>query len=83
MIRKYIIVLVFLFSSVIVLADDNPCFNSSDPCYPICNANCGSFECEECIAGTQVPLDGGLIWLVIGGAGLGVRNLIRRKKKKD
>ncbi len=81
MIKKQLIILILLFSSVFALADENPCENPSDPCYSICNTACGSMECESCIANTQIPLDGGLIWLVLGGAGLGVRSLLKKKKK--
>lgn len=32
---------------------------------------------------SEVPIDGGLIWLILGGAGLGIRTIVKRKKKSQ
>ncbi|MFW5701104.1 MAG: PID-CTERM protein-sorting domain-containing protein [Cyclobacteriaceae bacterium] len=84
MIKKGFVVLVFLISFTLASGQPSGCTEETDPCNDIClELSCGSVECKSCLDGDNdtIPLDGGLIWLVLGGAGLGVRSLLKKKKK--
>lgn len=87
MIRKKIL-FIFLAITLLITTDGftqlGPCEDS--PCYEICNGDCSNFtdpDCADCLEGTQVPLDGGLLWLLLAGAGYGIKKIVGQRKKKD
>jgi hypothetical protein len=61
----------------------NPCMGYSDECDELCSEGCGAPGCQPCIEGTQIPLDGGLLWLLLAGAGYGVKKIVDHKKKQQ
>ncbi len=86
MLRKKIIFI--FFTLILVLHIDGftqPGSCSDSPCIALCGENCENIsdpECEACLEGTQIPLDGGLLWLLLAGAGYGVKKIVDHRKKK-
>ncbi len=62
----------------------DPCADPESPCWEACNGNCNNLNeaCTQCLSNTQVPLDGGLLWLLLAGAGYGVKKIVDHRKKK-
>jgi len=66
-----------------------PCFPECPACSTACDPaqgnDCDSPTCTDCLSAncpSLIPIDGGLIWLILGGAGLGIRRIVKSKKKK-
>ena len=83
---KKIIIIIFLSMSLNNTAYNQipaGCSDEDHPCYGVCQGVCqSSIDCLNCLATEPVPIDGGLLWLILGGAGLGVRRLMKNKKKE-
>jgi hypothetical protein len=86
--RKFIFVFVsFIFLTCYPLYSI-PCFpecpSCSTECDPALMNDCDSPTCQSCLSAncpSLIPIDGGLIWLILGGAGLGAGRIIKNKKK--
>ena len=48
----------------------------TEPCFGLTG-----IECTECLQGTEIPIDGGVTWLLLGGLLIGIKR-IRSKKQK-
>ena len=59
---------------------DAICMACTEECMP-----CSNIACEPCITqncqGNSIPIDGGLLWLILGGVGVGAKRIIIRRKK--
>ncbi len=89
MLRKKIIfifftLILFLHIDGFTQPGPDPCADPGSPCYIACGGDCSSTndECLACLSNTQVPLDGGLLWLLLAGAGYGVKKIVDHRKKK-
>jgi len=67
----------------------NPCGTGCSNCDEECNqVGCDPAVCQTCLdqpaptgCSGVIPIDGGLIWLILGGAGLGAKSLLDKRKK--
>jgi len=81
--HKIILVLfLFLIISISTSASIDPCDNICSACNIECTGGCDT-ECETCVNNKclGIPIDGGLIWLILGGAGIGAKSLLDKRKK--
>jgi hypothetical protein len=51
-------------------------------CEEECGNDCNSPECEECIRRLQIPIDGGILVLLLAGVGYGFKKIAGFKKKE-
>ena len=72
--------MLFCLMSMLGKAQPEQCTDSSHPCFAECNPDCGGPACMACLDALEIPLDGGVLWLLLGGAGLGIRRLVAVKK---
>jgi hypothetical protein len=85
--------IIFLFvigSTFYVLAQPVGSMNTNTPdwcdlpeCRDACAGGCETLECLECLDNTRIPLDGGLLWLLLAGAGYGVKKIVDHRKKQQ
>jgi hypothetical protein len=90
---KYLILIIFFVIGIIFYVFAQPggssIMNMGLPdgcdlpeCRDVCEDNCESLACLECLDSTQIPLDGGLLWLLLAGAGYGVKKIVDLRKKQ-
>ena len=81
-----IIYFIFLVNSSAIAQPFN--CNVCSACKDICdNTGCDSDECLNCVNASSpggcfgvIPIDGGLIWLILGGVGVGVKSIVSRRR---
>jgi hypothetical protein len=78
--KRFILVFLLCLMSMLTKAQPEECTESSHPCYAECNADCGGPTCMACLDALEIPIDGGIVWLLLGGAGIGIRRLVVSKK---
>jgi hypothetical protein len=85
--KKLIFLLLFFltigYTSFAQLDPLDPC-NTRGICLDVCTqGRCTSQACLDCLESYAIPLDGGLLWLLLAGAGYGVKKILDHRKKQQ
>jgi hypothetical protein len=93
MLKSYLILIIFFVFGIFFYVSAQPGGSSTmnmvppdgcdlPECRTECAAGCFEPECLECLEKTQIPIDGGILWLLLAGAGYGVKKIVDNRKKQ-